>query len=611
MILALAMFAAEPAYAGHPPGAVLEDAVVVDVTTEGLAAVGDIALGIVPTQIELPGIASGSTDWVCLTDDYFGLFDAYVDASVTRLDIIPSADGILRAALELSISLNSPSDPMLVEYDAFCFEGACDAWIEPFPLTASAEIIFVEVPDEYGTYSLSPQIQNVIIDYAVSDDALGLTDCSLDTLLGIADFFGISVTDLLLQQVDGLIAGLQEQIDGINADLVGILADIEIAEAVELTDGVTLDLAIALGAVTMDDGGIRFHLDGGSGTARAADCIKAFDPGESLATPSDPPGVGEVPLLTDGAVPALGAYIADDFANQALYSVWQTGLLCQTVDADLLGDSVPLSFDTSLLPLLVGDAFEPLFDETQAILIETRPEQPPVVDLSQGDLGVKLQDFGLVILTEVEGRQVRLLDTRLDIEAGVGLGFDGKTGLVDIALDLGRGVSAEVMYSEYAPGRDGDIQDSLSGLLQQPLITGIVDGLLVDLAIGLPSIPFGEELYGVQALEVQSAGPAEDWLGAYTSIGAVPYETAEGGCGCDDSSGCELDTSGCDTDALFDPSGCKGDDPLGTQDCSGCDDGTTTGGDDCGGGCSISGRVSGRLMLVTFALLVAMRRRRR
>ena len=62
MILALAMLSAEPAWAGHPPGAVLEDAMVVDVTDEGLAVVGDLALGIVPDRLELPGIAQGSTD---------------------------------------------------------------------------------------------------------------------------------------------------------------------------------------------------------------------------------------------------------------------------------------------------------------------------------------------------------------------------------------------------------------------------------------------------------------------------------------------------------------------------------------------------------------------
>ncbi len=608
MMLALLMLVADPALAGHPPSAVLEDAVVVDVTTDGLATIGDLALEIVPTELALPGIASGSTDWLCFTDDYFGLFDSVVNIEITRVDIAPSSDGILRAALDVSVSLNSPDEPMLVEYDAFCFEGACDAWVEPFPLSASAELVFVEVADAYGVYQLSPQIQNVVIDYAVADDDLGLSGCSLETLLGIAEFFGISVTDLILQEVDTLIADLQSEIDTINADLVGALSAVDIAESVDLLDEATLDLAIALGAVSMSDGGIRLHLDGGSGTARAAECIKPYDPGESLATPSDAPGIGEVPLLLDGTVPTLGAYISDDFANQALYAVWQTGVLCQTVDAELLGDDVPIPFDTSLLPLLVGDAFDGLFPETQPILIETRPEEPPIVDLSQGDLGLQLQDFGLVVLTEVEDRQVRLLDTRLDIDAGLALGFDGETGLLDIGVDLSRGVTAEVMYSEYAPGRDDSIRDSLAGLLTQPLIASVIDGLLADTAFGLPSIPFGVELYGLQSLELGSAGPDEDWLGAYAGVGAVPYETSEEGCGCgDESSGCDLDTSGCNPDELFNTSGCKGNDPLGKQDCSGCDESS---GDDCGGGCSISGRLSGRLLVITFALMVAFRRRR-
>ena len=84
---------------------------------------------------------------MCLSDDYFGVFGGFVDIGVTSLVIAPGADGVLRAEVELSVSVNSSGEPMLVEYDAFCFEGACDAWIEPFPLFASAEVVFVEVAD--------------------------------------------------------------------------------------------------------------------------------------------------------------------------------------------------------------------------------------------------------------------------------------------------------------------------------------------------------------------------------------------------------------------------------------------------------------------------------
>ena len=106
MMLALLMLVADPALAGHPPSAVLEDAVVVDVTTDGLATIGDLALEIVPTELALPGIASGSTDWLCFTDDYFGLFDSVVNIEVTRVDIAPSSDGILRAALDVSVMVS-------------------------------------------------------------------------------------------------------------------------------------------------------------------------------------------------------------------------------------------------------------------------------------------------------------------------------------------------------------------------------------------------------------------------------------------------------------------------------------------------------------------------
>ncbi len=146
MSLALALALATPAFAGHPPGVVLEDAVVVDVTTDGLDALGELGLEFVPSELALPGIGSGGTDWFCFTDDYFGLFDALIHMEVTRLSIRPTPEGVLRAELDLSVSLNDEVAPMLVEYDAFCLEGACDAWVQHLFLGATVE----EVSRRFG-----------------------------------------------------------------------------------------------------------------------------------------------------------------------------------------------------------------------------------------------------------------------------------------------------------------------------------------------------------------------------------------------------------------------------------------------------------------------------
>ena len=130
----------------------------------------------------------------------------------------------------------------------------------------------------------------------------------------------------------------------------------------EILDGVVLDLNLFPTDLIIDYDGVQLVM-GGSADALASECVAAYDPGGSLLTESAPPApTGE------GAVEAA---LSDEFANQALYAVWRSGLLCYEL-TDLEG----LPLDTGLLGLLAGDAFDELFPESSPIAMVTRPAAP-------------------------------------------------------------------------------------------------------------------------------------------------------------------------------------------------------------------------------------------
>ena len=55
-----------------------------------------------------------------------------------------------------------------------------------------------------------------------------------------------------------------------------------------------------------------------------------LDTGSSISTAGTPNPVGDLEEQAD-----IGIAIQDEFVNQALYSLWRGGVLCQTIDEDV------------------------------------------------------------------------------------------------------------------------------------------------------------------------------------------------------------------------------------------------------------------------------------
>jgi len=596
----------------------VEEAVLFDITQTGLDLGLGVALGILPESLEIPGIASGCASdcgWgTCFEEDYFGVFDGLVSLEPVSATATGNADGVLRVLVELSVSLNDSANPFLLEYDAFCFAGACDAWIDPFPVYARIDLAIVEVMTDAGLV-VAPQVIAVDISYPVTDDDLNISGCSLDTLRDIAGFFGLSVTDLALGAVDAQLNTLLSQIDGLNASLAAfdLFSVLRIDESFELTEGVALDLALGLTEVAIDEGGLRLALFGGADVGEAAPCVAAYDTGGALWTPSDAPTLGEMNL--SDPFPHGGAlHVADDFVNQVLYAAWKSGLLCQTLDDELIGDTLPIGLDTRILPLFVGESFDVLFPEPKPVAFQLDPSSPPVVDFAAESMGLRLDDLGFAVLTELEDRKLRLVQADLGLPVGFDVGFDTDLGAVSMAVDLSGGAEALVTYNEYMPGAEQSVEEALGGLFAQPLVTGLVDSLAGDISFGLPPIAFGDANLGVQDLRLEAAGPELDWMSSYAAVGEVPYTKASGcsggasGCvdakGCEDTTGC-LPSEGCDLEDLGGTKGCEGKKSSGVDDCGGCSEPEA-----CDGGCSVSGGLQSRAMGAAFVLVFSLMRRR-
>ncbi len=596
------------AQAGHPAGTPL-DAIALDVTPEGMALVEPIAQGIVPPTLEVPGFSDSSSP--CLFGYTIDVYGMVATATVDAVDIVPTDEGRIQIDLAATISLNSPDDPFTLFTELICIEDTCDAWIDPFQATVSTSIGFALVPDGYGGTTVVSDTDPLSISHGLSGGDIGLEGCVLGDLSFLLDLFLPLLDDALL----GAVAGLETEVDAAVADA---MASASFADVVEVTDGVALDIAISVESILVDSQGLRVVVGGSAASTAVAECVAAYDPGESLATPSAPPAIGAVPVGGDAGF-HIGAHISDDFANQALYAVWQSGLLCQTVDEDLLGDSLPLAFDTSLLSLLVPGVYDEVFPDPAPVEILTRPETPPTFD--PAGPAVNLEGFGLEIYAEIDDRMVLLTDVALGLSAGLNPTFDPLTGAIGFGVDLSDGVDASVLRNEYAPGSDEAIESGLGGLLSNPLISGLLAGALEGLAVSIPTLTVDGVTFGLTDMQVGPSGPSEDFLGLTVWAGEVEYVSAGGCGGCGEtgtSSGCTGTTgttgAGCtiDTAACIEDSGCTGSSSYSTGSSCDCEEATVSGSGTTGGcGCGVPLFVlDGRFIAIGFAAMVVRGRRR-
>lgn len=523
--LTLLLLSSTVAFAAHAPGAMINDAILVDITPGGFDAVVDVIPSLLPSEIAIPNQSDDGGIYE------YALNNMWVAIGITEATIVPQ-NGYLDLDIGLQIQLNSVSDRFSIYYEIlWVISETCSGYINPFDASISADIALAIVdPDGDGVGELDATVSNVGLDWDISGaDDIEISGCSIGYIEEALNYFGLSIYDLVLDLAAPLLdSAIDSFIPDLEQTIEDAFADAYLADETDL-NGVLLSYEIAPSTVEITTEGMRLGLSGGLSTAEAAECIAAYDPGGSLETATAAPYIGE------GPGHHAGIFLSDDFGNQALYSLWRGGLLCYSLTAEEIGFPI----DTSILGLLAGDAFDDLFPESKPLIIETSPVAPPTLAFDQGhDVDLELTDLGLDFYGELDYRQSLILGIDLNGDVGADLELDGVTGELGVLVELsGETIAATAARNDYKPEAGADIEDNFADVFDS-LVGNIVGGLLKDLSFALPSI----EGLGLTSLVLEPAGEG-DWLGAYASIGAVSYPST--GCGGDKEGGGSSCDMGC------------------------------------------------------------------
>lgn len=509
--LAVLLLTSTVAIAAHAPGAIIADAIMVDITPDGFDSIVDVIPALLPDQLDIPDQAQDEGFYE------FALNNMYITLGIDSASIVPET-GYLDLDIDLSIAVSDSGSPFSIYYEVlYIISETCYGYVNPFDAGIRADV-YLSIVDTNGDGigELDATVANVDFSYDIDGaNDISISDCSIGYIEEALNFFGLSLFDLVLDLAAPLLNGL---IDSFIPELESLIedafADAYFADTTDL-NGVELSYEVAPSSVEIRPEGLRMGLSGGL-SAEPAACIAEYDLGSSLETKSD------IPALGSGPGHDAGIFLSDDFGNQALYALWRGGLLCYSLTAEEIGFPI----DTSILGLLAGDAFNDLFPESKPLIIETRPAAPPTLAFDQGnDVNVELSALGLDFYGELDYRQSLILGMDLDGDVGVDLDLDGMTGELGLLVDLsGDAIAATATRNEFKPDTSSDIEANFANVFDT-LVGGILGGLLGDLSFAIPAI----EGIGLTSLSLEPAGPSGDYLGAYANLGQVSYSS--GGCG--------------------------------------------------------------------------------
>jgi hypothetical protein len=527
-LLGLAFFAA-PAHAETwAPGETIDKAAYADLTPEGLNAISAIIPALLPSSIDIPAVTDEGGTW-CFNYAY-GLDGAWVSIEVVSATITPG-NGVLDVTANLMVSLNDPSDPFQLYYELACLDDTCNGYVDAFPVTVVTTMALEVVDDGSGGTMLDASVGDIVVSYDLVNDDIHLDGCSVGDIEEVLNWFGLSLYDLILGQLDGY---LQDAIADIGPTLEETIEDAFASATIEQDldlNGAVAHLVLQPSDVQVTPAGVRVQMSG-SMSADVAQCVVAYDPGGSLKTATLPPDIGRAPSSISSDY-HVGLTLSDDFTNQAVYALWRGGLLCYSLEPGGV-----FTLDTSIMGALTGNVFDPLFPESQTVVLQTAPAVPPTTSFDgEHAIDANIEDLGLELYAELDGRQAKIVTVALTGVVGIDLGFDGAVGELGIDVDLDpAALTPSVAYNEFYPDQNDAIIAGFSGTFGG-LVDSVIGGLLEDLSFAMPAFSG----IGLTDLQTAPTGDASDWLGAYAWVGTVTYPAADGcsdGCSSGCSGGC-------------------------------------------------------------------------
>ncbi len=518
----------------------IDQSVAAQLTPAGLDSLGGVAGAVIPGDIPIDDISDGADNGFCLIDYFYSVENMWVGLEVDQLKLVPGND-VLNLDLTLNLWMNEAADPFNVAFSAVCLDSECEGYVDPFPVNVKAPISMAV------TDPLDPDLP---IDVTVADleinfpPSLGSyiqmqSGCGSDVEQFLNDYLGISlyglITDLILPFVEDLAGEFTGEIE---TQLEDALVATVFEDTIDLL-GVPMDVRIYPDATNITPAGLEIVM-GSSFSAPPSPCVEVYGSPGSLKTDTPIPAIGSLPAGSE-----LVLQVSDDMANNALWTIWDAGVLCFTLP-DPTGESsfgdLPIPLNTSLLGLVGGgDGFSELFPETQPIVIETAPNTPLMVDYqSDHDVEVDVRDLDLNFYAELDYRQARALGVTIDGDVGADLDFDGSTGQLDVNLDLaGDALRVSAANNELVPEASTDIETSFRGLIDT-----IIDSVAADAIDGLSFTLPSADGVGLESLTFSTSGSQNDWLTGSATVGEVSYG-AGSGCDCSGDSGTGCSGGGC------------------------------------------------------------------
>lgn len=529
------------ALAGHPAGTELPTAVAVDITPDGFNSLTAIAASLIPTGVDIPDVYLAGAEETCIIwcwnwyEYEISTSGLGIDLALSRFRIIPR-NGYLDLDVAVSVSVASANDPgNLYAFgeviDLISVEESCDVWLNPTEIAATTRI---DIGLDQGVVDVNVRPIDVNIDLR----GLRIEDCTfafvldlIDVLDDILGVFGFDLYALIGDAIEPVVEGqINRVLPALERTLEDALGALDIATEVPLLDDTSLLIDVHPDVLTVEPAGLRLGLAGAiAPTGRPAPCVSRLIGDGSLATPGAAPAIGDGP-----AGHHLGLHVDDDLLNQALWSTWYAGLLCQTIDGDAAaGLGLPIPIDTSLLKLLAPGAFDDLFPTSGPLVMVTRPAQPPTALIDGAHLvDVAVDELGLDLYAGLDGRLTRVAGFELTVDAGIDLDFDGADGTLAVGVDLPEdAIGVALTFADLNPSAGGALEQGLAGIVGT-VVGPLIGGLTSDLAFPIPSFSG----LGVQSLSFGGSGPAADHLGGWGNVGPVAYALPEGASctdGCD------------------------------------------------------------------------------
>lgn len=498
------------------PGATIDNAAAADITPEGFDAIAGVIPTLLPSQIDVPDTGADEGYYA------YSLTNGWAGIQVVSADIQPG-NGVLDVTADLLVNVNNSSDKFDLSYEVvWIISDECPGYVDPFPVHIHTTMGLAVVEGEDGAPRLDATVGAIELTYDVSGDNFHLDCSTADVIDFFRDYLGLDFYDYVLGLVgDQLTSTVADLGPTIETTIEDAFSQATIVQDLDL-NGAAAHIELYPSDVDITPAGVRVTM-AGSVAADAAECIADYDPGSSLATPSEAPAIGSAP---DGVYTPyhVGIDVSDDFANSALYSLWRGGLLCYALD-----ENGVFPLDTGIVGGLTGDVFAAYFPTPQPVVMRTVPRGVPTVDYEgDHDINLALSNLDLDFFAEIDGRQARFVSMTLNGPVGADLALDGATGNLAVELAIvPEELSPTVGYNELEPDQNDAILADFGGGLAS-LLDVALGQLVGSLAFAIPSFSG----IGLQELEVAAAGSNADWLGAYARVGTVTYSDGSGCGGC-------------------------------------------------------------------------------